>query len=325
MLKLKLQYFGHLMQRTDSLEKTDAGKDWRQEEKGMTKDEMVGWHHRLNRCEFEQTLGVGDGQRSLACCSQWGGKELDTTERLNWKGGSSAFVLTDQCELWVTSPTAPPEITLGSPGRHLWPGRIAARRANQLILKEINLEYSLGGLMLKLQYFGLLMQRADSLGKILMLEKIEGKRRRGWQRMRWLDRITGLMNINLSKLRKIMKNRGTWRAAVQGVANSRTQLNNWTTTSLLWVGDLDEIQPTCHYSTESPSGWRLCLQTCIVPENSNKYLRASTFLNLSDDVQHYLRWMLIFLQSKHSFLGSECAFRKWKWSLLQVNCCSGKL
>ena len=69
MLKLKLQYFGHLMWRTDSLEKTNAGEDWRQEEKGMTEDEMVGWHHQLNGHEFEQAPGVGEGQGSLACCS----------------------------------------------------------------------------------------------------------------------------------------------------------------------------------------------------------------------------------------------------------------
>ena len=72
MLKLKLQYFGHLMQRIDSLEKTDAGRDWGQEEKGTIEDEMVGWHHRLDGPEFEQALGVGDGQGSLACCSPWG-------------------------------------------------------------------------------------------------------------------------------------------------------------------------------------------------------------------------------------------------------------
>ena len=83
MLKLKLQYFGHLMRRVDSLEKTDAGRDWRQEEKGMTEDEMAGWHHRLDGREFEQTLGVADGQGCLACCDSWGRKESDTTERLN--------------------------------------------------------------------------------------------------------------------------------------------------------------------------------------------------------------------------------------------------
>ena len=87
MLKLKLQYFDHLMWRIDSLEKrADAGKDWRLEEKETTEDEMVVWHHRLNGHEFEQALGVGDRQGSLACCSPWGRKELDTTERLNWTG-----------------------------------------------------------------------------------------------------------------------------------------------------------------------------------------------------------------------------------------------
>ena len=84
MLKLKLQYFGHLMQRINIGKDLDAGKDWRQEEKGRTENEMVGWHHRLNGHEFEQTLGVGDGQGSLACCSPWGHKELDMTEQLNW-------------------------------------------------------------------------------------------------------------------------------------------------------------------------------------------------------------------------------------------------
>ena len=83
MLKLKLQYFDHLMQKVDSLEKTHAGRDWVQEEKGMTEDEMVGWHHRLNGHRFGWTPGVGDGQEGLACCNSWGCKELDTTERLN--------------------------------------------------------------------------------------------------------------------------------------------------------------------------------------------------------------------------------------------------
>ena len=84
MLKLKLQYFGHLMRRVDSLEKTDAGRDWGQEEKGMTEDEMAGWHYWLDGCEFEWTLGVGDGQGGLACCDSWGRKESDTTEWLYW-------------------------------------------------------------------------------------------------------------------------------------------------------------------------------------------------------------------------------------------------
>ena len=86
MLKLKLQYFGHLMWRVDSLEKTPmlGGRDWGQEEKGATEDEMTGWYHRLNGREFEWTPGVGDGQGGLACCDLWGCKESDMTERLHW-------------------------------------------------------------------------------------------------------------------------------------------------------------------------------------------------------------------------------------------------
>ena len=165
-------------------------------------------------------------QRSLMGYSPSCDKELDMTEWLT-QGFGFGF---DFCPngAWFKTCTIIDALKLCCWRRLLRvPG--TARRPNQSILKEINPEYSLEGLMLKLkkQNFDHLMQRADSLEKTLMLGKIEGKRRRGWQQIRWLDDITVSMDMNLSKLWEIVKDRDASHAVVHGVTKSQIQLSNW--------------------------------------------------------------------------------------------------
>ena len=127
--------------------------------------------------------------------------------------------------------------------RRLLKVRWTARRSNQSVLKEISPEYSLEGLMLKLKlhYFGLLMQRTDSLEKTLMLGKIESRRRRGWQRMRWLDGITDSMDMGLGELLGAGDGWEAWPAAVHGVTASRTRLSDWTEFRIKHLHDLVKL------------------------------------------------------------------------------------
>ena len=139
-----------------------------------------------------------------------------------------------------------------------------ARRSNQSILMEINPENSLEGLilMLKLQYFGHLMQRTDSFEKTLILGNTEGRRRRGWQRIKWLDGITDSMDVSLGELRELVMDREAWRAAVRRVTESQKQLSDWTELNwtdlpkkLVFPGGASGKEPTCQSKRHKKHGF----------------------------------------------------------------------